>query len=311
MNEVKRPALRYHGGKFRLAPWVISFFPSHHRYVEPFGGAAGVLLRKVPAYAEVYNDLDGDICNFFAVLRDQRMRERLIDACELTPYARDEWELAYEPTDDQVERARRTAIRAAMGFGSAGATKGTGGFRIDTRRAFGTAMRNWHAYPECLAAIGQRFAAVLIENRPAIGVMQQHDAVDTLHFVDPPYLPETRQPGGNRYYRHEMTADQHVELLDALKALQGYVVLSGYPSALYASELRGWTQHTTQARIAANRGTDMRTEVAWLNPACVAALESARADLFASPTQSTGPRGAGATRAPTAQASSRSHEARA
>ena len=162
----------------------MQFFPDHHRYVEPFGGAAGVLLRKQRAYAEVYNDLDSDITNFFQVLRNPMQREALIEVCQLTPYSRAEWELAHEPTDDPVERARRTAVRAAMGFGSAGATKGSGGFRIDTARACCTAMHNWAAYPSCLGAIGARFEGVLIENRPAIEVMQQHDAPDTLHFID-------------------------------------------------------------------------------------------------------------------------------
>lgn len=167
------PALRYHGGKFRLAPWIMQFFPAHKTYVEPFGGAAGVLIQKNRSYAEVYNDLDGDIVNFFRVLRDREMRTQLEEAVALTPYARGEFETAWEPTDCPIERARRTAIRAQMGFGSAGATKGITGFRIDTRRAYGTAQHLWAEYPAAIAAVGERFSSVLIENRPAIEVMQQ------------------------------------------------------------------------------------------------------------------------------------------
>lgn len=279
---ITRPALRYHGGKFRLAPWVMQFFPPHHRYVEPFGGAAGVLLRKERSYAEVYNDLDDDIANFFRVVRDPDQRARLTEGCELTPYARAEWELAYEPTTDPVERARRTAVRAAMGFGSAGATKGVGGFRIDTTRAYATAMHNWADYPSHIAALGQRMTGVLVENRPAIDVMRQHDGPDTLHFVDPPYLHETRQiRKSSRYYRYEMTAEQHTELLACLRELRGFVVLSGYSSDLYDNALQGWARHTTEARIAAHRGTGMRTEAVWLNPACAEALELSRGGLFA------------------------------
>lgn len=99
---VTRPALRYHGGKFRLAPWLMQFFPPHGCYVEPFGGAAGVLLRKPRVYAEVYNDLDAEVVNFFRVLRDPVLRKDLIHACRLTPYARDEFDLAYEPIDDPL-----------------------------------------------------------------------------------------------------------------------------------------------------------------------------------------------------------------
>ena len=72
-------ALRYHGGKYRLAPWIIDFFPAHECYVEPFGGAAGVLLQKPRSYAEVYNDLDGQVVNFFRVIRDPETRQQLID----------------------------------------------------------------------------------------------------------------------------------------------------------------------------------------------------------------------------------------
>lgn len=277
---VEAPALRYHGAKFRLAPWVMQFFPEHKAYVEPFGGAAGVLLQKPRAYAEVYNDLDDDIANFFRVLRDPGQSACLLELLQLKPYARAEFELAYEECDNPIERARRTAVRACMGFGSAGATKGVTGFRIDTARPHGTAQHLWARYPSQLSAVIERMQGVLIENRPAIEVMRQHDAIDTLHFVDPPYVLATRvlQGSGNKgYYRHEMTDDQHLELLATVKGLAGMVVLSGYPSALYEHELADWQVHTTASRISAGRGTALRTECVWINPQCQKKLAAPQA----------------------------------
>ncbi|MFY2569185.1 DNA adenine methylase [Achromobacter ruhlandii] len=273
----KRPLIRYHGGKWRLAPWILQHLPPHRCYVEPFGGAAGVLLQKPRAYAEVYNDLDGDIVNLFRVLRDPAASARLIELVCLTPYARDEFDGAYEPHPEPVERARRTIIRASMGFGSAGATKGTTGFRIDTRRRYGTAQQLWAEYPDTLGPVIRRLAGVMIENRPALEVIRQHDAPDTLFFVDPPYLHETRYAGAKhgRYYVHEMSDVDHAELLATLRHVQGMVVLSGYPSALYEGGLAGWSTAATTARISAARGSSVRTECLWLNPACVEALNHA------------------------------------
>lgn len=268
---IDRPVLRYHGAKFRLAGWIMQMFPPHRRYVEPFGGAAGVLLQKPRSYAEVYNDLDGDVVNFFRVLRDRALRERLIEACALTPYAREDFEEAWESTDEPVERARRLAIRAQMGFGSAGATKGHTGFRIDTNRAWSTAQHLWAYYPAAIAAVGERLAAVLVENRPAAEIIAQHDAPDTLHFVDPPYVHSTREMryGASRgYYRHEMTDAEHEQLLNQLRDLQGMVIVCGYRSDLYDGLLTGWERREIEARISAGRGCGIRTEAAWLNPAC-------------------------------------------
>jgi DNA adenine methylase len=280
-TSVTRPALRYHGGKFRLAPWILQFFPAHACYVESFGGAAGVLLRKPRVYAEVYNDLDADIVNFFRVLRDPVLRADLIEACRLTPYARDEFDDAYLPTDDLLERARRTCVRAAMGFGSAGATKASTGFRTDTRRSYGTAQHIWTGYPGILGEVGERFAGVLIENRPAIDVIQSHDGLDTLHFVDPPYMHATRDKRNVKGYRHEMDDAGHQQLIDALLAVDGMVVLCGYSTALYEQALAGWQRHETSARIAGGRGGALRTEVVWLNPACSRALQASHGGLFA------------------------------
>ncbi|WP_043008514.1 DNA adenine methylase [Comamonas testosteroni] len=270
MSSVTKPALRYHGAKFRLAPWILEHFPPHRCYVEPFGGAAGVLLQKPRAYAEVYNDLDGEICNFFRVLRDPEQASKLLAQIELTPYARDEFDLSYESVSDPIEAARRTAVRASMGFGSAGATKGKTGFRCDTRRAYSTAQHQWARYPAALKPVIDRLQGVLIENRPAIDVIRQHDAPDTLHFVDPPYLHDTRVlqgSGGRGYYRHEMTDAEHLDLIAALRKVKGMVILCGYPSKLYDDNLQGWTTEQRTARIAAGRGTGLRIEQIWMNPA--------------------------------------------
>lgn len=274
---VTTPAIRYHGGKFRLAPWVMEFFPDHRIYVEPFGGAAGVLIQKPRAYSEVYNDLDGDLVNFFRVVQDAVQRERLIEALVMTPYARCEFELAWKSTADPLERARRLIIRAQMGFGSAGATKETTGFRIDTKREYETAQHIWAQYPSNMAALGQRLTGVLIENRPAIDVLLAHDTADTLFYVDPPYVHDTRcriNMKTARGYRHEMTDDDHLALLDALQTVQGMVVLSGYPHPLYEDALEGWERREKSARISGGRGTAKRTEVVWLNPACCRARKT-------------------------------------
>ncbi|MHB0973936.1 MAG: DNA adenine methylase [Thiobacillus sp.] len=279
-----RPVVRYHGSKWRLAPWIMSHFPEHRIYTEVFGGAAGVLIQKPRAYSEVYNDLDGDVVNLFEVLRHPVMRAQLVHDLVVTPYARTEFERAWEPAENPVERARRLVIRAMMGFGSAGATKGSTGFRIDTKREYETAQHTWVMYPDNLAAVGQRLTGVLIENRSAIEVLSAHDTPQTLHYVDPPYVFETRcrikGKAGSRGYRHEMDTDDHLNLLDELKRLRGMVVLSGYATELYDEALQGWERRTTKARIAGGRGTAMREEVVWMNPACAAALNQTQRGLF-------------------------------
>lgn len=272
---ITRPALRYHGGKFRLAAWVMQFFPPHRIYTEAFGGAAGVLLQKPRSHGEVYNDLDDNVVAFFRCLQSPALRDQLVQAVTLTPYARAEFDLAWEPTDDLVERARRTAIRAQMGFGSAGATKGSTGLRTDTMRRWSTAQMDWAAYPPVLLDVAERFQQVLIENRPAVDVLRAHDGPETLHFVDPPYVHSTRVLRAQGGYRHEMTDEDHADLLRELRELRGMVVLTGYASDLYAGELPGWISYHTQARISSGRGTGMRTEVAWINPACQRELASA------------------------------------
>lgn len=273
------PVMRYHGAKFRLAPWVMSFFPPHKVYVEPYGGAAGVLLQKPKSEREVYNDMDQEIVNVFKVLRCPKASRELSQKLQLTPYARTEFELSYTACGDRIEQARRTLIRAQMGFGSAGATKNTTGFRIDMNRDYGTSASLWAEYPQHISQFQHRLNGVLIENRPALQIIENHDRKDTLFFIDPPYVHSTRVMQKNSSgYKHEMTDNDHQTLINTLLDVKGLVVLSGYDNDLYKHQLTHWQCHKTFARASAYRGTTQRTECVWLNPAC-AALQN-QPDLF-------------------------------
>jgi len=260
-----RPILRWHGGKWLLAPWIISEMPKHKVYVEPFGGAGSVLVRKPRAYAEIWNDLDGHVVNLFRVLRSDRATE-LVNLLRLTPFASEEFAGAYEATDDPVERARRLVIRSFMGFGSNGHNRSTG-FRSNSNRSGTTPARDWVNYPDSLALVIERLQAVVVLNRDACEVMASHDGADTLHYVDPPYVFDTRADMA-KDYAHELTNADHESLLDFLDGLTGMVMLSGYPHDLYDNRLRHWTRITRKALA---DGARERTEVLWLNPACVAA----------------------------------------
>ncbi|MFL1849080.1 DNA adenine methylase, partial [Pseudomonas aeruginosa] len=236
MKGVRRPILRYHGGKWKLAPWIIQHLAPHHTYVEPFGGAASVLLRKARSYAEIYNDLDGDVVNLFRVARDHG--EQLRQALALTPFAREEFEASYAETSDPLERARRMVIRSLQGFGTAAASGERTGFRsTSTRSGTGPAL-DWRNYPDTLTAITERLQGVVIENRDALALMEYHDRPNTLHYVDPPYVHSTRSTkvrhnATGKSYRYELDDNQHKELAAFLKRLRGMVVLSGYPCPLY------------------------------------------------------------------------------
>lgn len=254
-----RPLLRWHGGKWLLAPWVISHFPPHRVYVEPFGGAASVLMRKAPSYVEIYNDLDDDVVNLFRVLRSDRAVE-LIRMLALTPFSATEFSASYEQTDNELERARRLVVRSFQGFGS-NAVHRKSGFRSNSNRSGTTPAHDWANYPDALAAIVSRLRGVCILCRDAPEVMASHDGPETLHYVDPPYVMSTRTDAGDDY-AHELTDDQHIHLLAFLRSLEGRVILSGYPCDLYDQALSDW--HRIEKAALAD-GARKRTEVLWLN----------------------------------------------
>jgi DNA adenine methylase len=265
MQKVRRAALRYHGGKWRIAPWILSFMPPHRIYVELFGGGASVLLRKPRSYSELYNDLDGEIVNFFRVVRD--CGDKLIEKLYLTPYSKEEFVLAYEPSDDPLEQARRTVSRSFMGFGSAAVTSGKSskggnpltGFRSNSNRSGTTPAHDWAHYPDALVNIIDRLRGVTIENRNALEIIPTHDSEKTLFYADPPYLPSVRDYG--RDYQYEMSEEEHIELAKKLNETKGMVIVSGYHSDLYNELYKGWVRREKSTYA---DGAQPRTEVLWM-----------------------------------------------
>ena len=274
LSPVRRPLVRWYGGKWRLAPRLIGYFPAHRTYVEPYGGGGSVLLRKPRTYAEVYNDLDGEAVNLFRVLRDEAQACRLVEQLRLTPFAREEFERSTDPTDDPVERARRLIVLSFMGFGSNAHSRYQTGFRANSSRSGTTPAQDWMNYPDALPIAIERLRGVVIEQRLAVACMAQHDRPDTLHYVDPPYVMSTRWKGDpsareRRGYSHELSDDDHAELLAFLSGLTGMVVLSAYDHPIYDEALNSWRRIEIDTFA---DGARPRVEILWLNPACVAAL---------------------------------------
>lgn len=270
---VERPVLRYFGGKWLLAPWVIQHFPAHRVYVEPFGGGGSVLMRKDRAHAEIYNDLNSEIVNVFRVLQDRAGSKKLQRKLRFTPWAREEFDLSYEPSADAVEQARRTICRAFMGHGATGACRdGKTGFRAKGYQGNGTASYAFANYASEVEKFCDRLSGVIVENRDAFDLFPIHDATDCLWFVDPPYVHDTRSE--KHGYKFEMSDADHERLVDAIQGLKGMVVLCGYPTPIY--DRLDWLKVTTESKTDSNA---IRTECLWLNPA--AAQAQTQAELFA------------------------------
>lgn len=263
-----RPVMRYHGGKHKLAPWIVSQLPAHRIYVEPYGGAASVLMLKPRSYAEVYNDLDGDVVNVFRVLRNPDQAAELRRLLELTPFSRDEFHAtrvdAVADVSDPIERARRMVFRSFSGFGSA-ASNNTymTGFRSNSNRAGRPPAMDWRNYPAFVDRFTNRLRGVVIENREALDVMRQHDGPATLFYVDPPYAHETRNLTNQYAYKYEMTDDEHREMAAVLDQLRGMVILSGYRCNLYDRIFPTWPRVD---RMAFADGAAPRVESLWFSP---------------------------------------------
>ena len=248
--------LKYPGGKWRIADWIISFFPEHKVYCEPFFGSGAVFFRKEASYLETINDIDGNIVNLFRMCRERP--KELAAALNLTPFSRDEFANCYEmEVPDPLERARRTVVRFNQSFGTSNSSKNSwknaqtsGGPRCATL---------WNYLPEAVVDCCERLKNAQIENINAIELIKRYDDKNTLIYIDPPYLQSLRK---KNMYACEMSREEHIELLKVIKASKSKIVISGYDSEMYNEALSDWV--TAEKCTTAQMGLH-RTEKLWMN----------------------------------------------
>lgn len=260
-------AFGYYGGKFSHLDWLLPLLSECHHYCEPFSGSAAVLLNRSPSPVETYNDLDGEVANFFRILRDQK--DALIAAIGLTPFSREEFAIACALDPDLVplERARRFYVRARQvrtGLAQTATVGRWANCKETSRAGMSGVVSRWLGGVEALSEIAARLLRVQIENRPAIEVIKLYNSPNTLMYCDPPYLHETR--GDSKAYGHEMTDNDHRELATVLNAVTAQVAVSGYDcptmGALYPESK--WRKIVGESRT--NHATKgARTECLWVN----------------------------------------------
>lgn len=269
-NTSAKSPFAWYGGKAKYAAWLIEQFPKHLRYVEPFGGAGHVLFAKPASIFEVYNDLDGRLVNFYAVVRDAKLFEQLRLALELTPHARQEFAriLDAEPVDDPVEMARRFFVlmrQARGGLGMSLMTARAWAVSRRVRRKMPEAVSKYLSAIDGLPAVHERLREVTIEHLPALEVIKKYDDKDTFFYLDPSYLPETRHGMKAATYGCEMTYEDHVALLDRILVVAGTAMISGYASQLYDDKLKGWRREELVATAHVANSGQPRVEVVWMN----------------------------------------------
>ena len=269
-----KPPVAYYGGK-SLASWIVAMLPAHRVYVEPFAGSAAVLFAKPPAHHEILNDIDGGVVNFMRMLRDRPAE--LEARCRLSPYSRDEYDTCAavdDPAADELERARRWWVRSTQSFGQM--AKVATGWSTSIQRGSNNARSVWNRLDRFTAA-AHRLGPVVIENRPAVEVIDRYDAPDGVIYCDPPYLGSTRssiaggrRPGGD--YAHEFHTDaDHRTLAEALLRARATVLISGYHSPLYDELYEGWDciERRVLRRVSNGRSSinSHAVEVIWSNRA--------------------------------------------
>lgn len=262
------PPLKRHGGKHDLARRIIAIMPPHTHYVEPYFGGGAVLLAKEPeGFSEVVNDLDGELTNFWVVLQQPDLFRQLHRWVEATPCSEVEFNRALEPELDPVERAWRFFVRCRQSLAARGKAF-TPLAKTRTRRGMNELPSAWLAAVEGMPAVHARLKRVVILSRPALEVIRTEDGPQTLFYLDPPYLHETRSTT-TEYGQFEMSQDDHVALLTALEKIKGKFILSGYNSILYDnfSKVNHWSRRDIEITNHAAGGKKKRTmtECLWAN----------------------------------------------
>ena len=262
----KMIAFGWYGGKYVHLDFILPYLPADaEHFCDVYGGSAAVLVNRRPAPVETYNDLDSDLVNLFAVLRDQP--EHLVRQIGLTPFSREELAKACQPESGlaPLERARRFYVRARQTRTGLAQTSSEGRWAhcvLTSRAGMAGAVSRWLGAVEGLPEIAQRLQRVQIENAPALEIIQRYDTPRTLFYLDPPYVHGSR--GDAAAYGYEMSDDDHRELAAMLQHIKGRAVLSGYRSPLYDELFADWHRVDADEKLC-NSSKGKRQESLWMN----------------------------------------------
>lgn len=266
MQKKKKIAFGWYGGKYSHLDWLLPLLPECRHFCEPFGGSAAVLINREPASVETYNDLDGDLVNFFRVLREHK--DELIERIGLTPFSREEFELAIDAQSKEiadVERARQFFIRARQvrtGLAQSASTGRWAHCKLTSRAGMAGAVSRWLGSVEGLSEVAQRLLRVQIEHASAIDVIKRYDSKHTLFYCDPPYVHASR--GDTKAYKYEMSDKEHIDLANVLRSVDGKVALSGYECDLMDELYFDWYVTNAPVKII-NSTKQPRQEILWTN----------------------------------------------
>jgi len=256
----------WYGGKFSHLHWLLPLLPDCHHYCEPFAGSAAVLLNRPPSPVETYNDIDGEVVNFFRVLRNRK--NALVEAIGLTPFSREEFYRSLNGETEQLselERARRFFVRARQVRTGLAQTASLGRWancKNTTRSGMSGVVSRWLGSVEMLPEIADRLLRVQIENRPALEIIELYDGTGTLFYCDPPYPHECR--GDSKAYGFEMTNADHQRLARALDRAKARVAVSGYRCDLMDSLYKDWRRIDAPSKKC-HSIKKPRTEALWVN----------------------------------------------
>lgn len=229
--------------------------PPHKVYLEPFFGSGAVFFNKPPVGIETINDLDGNVVNLFKVIRDYP--EQLSNMIEMTPWAREEYYSSYKPADNEIEKARRFLVRCWQAYATRIGCRT--GWRHSATGLAPNMPEQWNKLPARVFKVADRLKHAQIECMEALSLIKKYNYDDVLIYADPPYLLNTRNRG---IYEHEMTDEQHLQLLETLKKHKGPAIVSGYESELYNDALKGWQ---VMRKTATTEKGQSKTEVIWIN----------------------------------------------
>lgn len=275
MVSVKPPA-KIFGGKYYLKDKILGLFPprsSYHTYVEAYGGMGNVLLAHDPTNkSEVFNDLDGDVSNFFSVLQSQVQFDQFKHLAALAPFSEKQFKRSLAALASHKKNPLVPADAAYHFF--VVARQSRAGNREDfatctktrLRRRMNEQVSAWLSGVENLYDVHQRLQRVLIRNVPATALLIEFDNAETVHYLDPPYLPSTRV-AATEYHDFEMSEDDHVKLLDVIKKSRSKILLSGYHSSLYDTELKSWKhqEFSLPNNVSGAKVKRRMVEVCWYN----------------------------------------------